>query len=79
MEVEWIQKPWATYAFKTHPEYLAEDEPADNARGRCIAFARQLNNGGWEAKIAGRGHLSFLCPDRAIAHRKLKRLVTGLA
>lgn len=81
MEVEWVQRPAqepvVIYAFKSHTEYAGLEQNVSAVRGRCIAYARRLDEGGWEVKLAGPKHLVFKLPSREKAYRKLTRLVTA--
>lgn len=77
MKVEWVEQPYVIYAFKSHDEYADLGESLSNVRGKCIGFARYVDEGGWEVKLAGTRHLRHKLPTRRRAHEKLKRMVAA--
>lgn len=77
MQVEWVEQPYVIYAFKSHDEYADLGENLSNVRGQCIGFARCLDDGAWEVKLAGPRHFRHQVPTRNRAHTKLKSMVAA--
>jgi hypothetical protein len=76
--MDWVEQPTVTYVF-TSSEFvkLDSDTEARRVRGRCLGFARRLDDGSWETKLSGPKHTPQAAVSRADAHRMLKQLVYG--
>lgn len=77
--MEWVEKNNATYVFKEGGMIIDPHNPTEGrrVRGRCVAFARKLENGYWQIKRTGPGNTVHEAEDRLDAHQVLKTMAFG--
>jgi hypothetical protein len=77
--MNWVEQPTVTYVFaESDAVALDSDTEAHRVRGRCLGFARQLDDGTWETKLSGPKHTPQAAVSRNDAHKLLKQLVYGM-